>query len=65
MSTDAPHKPPAPTLSESAERLLTTVASTAEDAIVRSGTALETGLAKGLTALADRFDAAFGRAGKK
>ena len=65
MSTDAPEKTQSPTLSESAERLLTTVSSTAEDAIVRTGTALEAGLAKGLTALADRFDATFGRAGKK
>jgi hypothetical protein len=64
---DDPRPTPAPTtpdLSASAERLLTTVATAAESAIVRAGTDLEARLARGLTSLNDRLVAALARPGK-
>ena len=54
---------PTPDLSASAERLLTTVATAAELAVVRAGTDLEARLARGLTSLNDRLKAALARPG--
>ena len=53
-----PQPTPAPDLSASAERLLTTVATAAESAIVHAGSDLESRLARAITSLNDRIDAA-------
>lgn len=53
-----PTPTPTPDLSASAERLLTTVVTAAESAVVRAGTDLEARLARGLTSLNDRLTAA-------
>ena len=58
-----PTTTPTPDLSASAERLLTTVATVAESAIVRAGTELEAQLARGLASLNDRLEARFRRPG--